>query len=116
MAMQLRFAWTPLQATRRRWKAPITSRTQRGNWVDPHAVTARVGRANMARLDAWGKDVAPSRADGLRSRVLTLIDDFSRRSRGLLVERSIGGGRVVRFPGRPRARRRLPKDHRDRQR
>lgn len=35
-------------------------------------------------------------AEGLRFRVLTLVDDFSRRSPGLLVERSIGGGRVVR--------------------
>ena len=36
-------------------------------------------------------------AEGIRFRVLTLVDDFSRRSPGLLVERSIGGGRVVRF-------------------
>lgn len=35
-------------------------------------------------------------AEGLRFRVLTLVDDFSRRSPGLLVERSISGTRIVR--------------------
>jgi putative transposase len=46
----------------------------------------------------WSMDfVCDHTAEGLRFRVLTLVDDFSRRSPGLLVERSIGGGRVVRF-------------------
>jgi putative transposase len=46
----------------------------------------------------WSMDfVCDHTAEGFRFRVLTLVDDFSRRSPGLLVERSIGGGRVVRF-------------------
>jgi hypothetical protein len=46
----------------------------------------------------WSMDfVCDHTAEGFRFRILTLVDDFSRRSPGLLVERSIGGGRVVRF-------------------
>jgi putative transposase len=36
-------------------------------------------------------------SDGHRFRVLTIVDDFSRRSPGAVVERSIGGARVARF-------------------
>jgi putative transposase len=46
----------------------------------------------------WSMDfVTDHTIDGHRFRVLTLIDDFSRRCPGLVVERSIGGHRVVRF-------------------
>jgi putative transposase len=46
----------------------------------------------------WSMDfVCDHTAEGLRFRVLTIVDDFSRRSPGLLVERSIGGGHVARF-------------------
>jgi putative transposase len=46
----------------------------------------------------WSMDfVCDHTAEGLRFRVLTLVDDFSRRSPGLLVERSMSGARVVRF-------------------
>jgi putative transposase len=46
----------------------------------------------------WSMDFVSDRtSNGLRFRVLTLVDDFSRVSPGLLAERSIGGHRVVRF-------------------
>jgi putative transposase len=46
----------------------------------------------------WSMDFVTDRtSDGHRFRVLTLVDDFSRRCPGLVVERSIGGRRVVRF-------------------
>jgi putative transposase len=41
--------------------------------------------------------VSESTSDGHRFRILTLIDVFSRRSPGCIVERSISGHRVVRF-------------------
>jgi putative transposase len=49
-------------------------------------------------MQRWSMDfVSDATADGHRFRVLTIVDDFSRRSPGLLVERSIGGTQVVRF-------------------
>jgi putative transposase len=49
-------------------------------------------------MQRWSMDfVSDATAEGFRFRVLTLVDDFSRKSPGLLVERSIGGHRVVRF-------------------
>jgi putative transposase len=46
----------------------------------------------------WAMDfVSESTSDGHRFRILTLIDVFSRRSPGFIVERSISGHRVVRF-------------------
>jgi putative transposase len=49
-------------------------------------------------VQRWSMDfVADATSDGKRFRVLTIVDDFSRRSPGLLVERSIGGTRVARF-------------------
>jgi putative transposase len=44
----------------------------------------------------WSMDFATDRtSDGHRFRVLTIVDDFSRRSPGAVVERSIGGARVA---------------------
>ena len=49
-------------------------------------------------MQRWSMDfVSDATADGSRFRVLTIVDDFSRKSPGLLVERSIGGAQVVRF-------------------
>ncbi len=46
----------------------------------------------------WAMDfVADQTTDGHRFRILTLIDVFTRRGPGVVVERSIGGPRVVRF-------------------
>jgi putative transposase len=46
----------------------------------------------------WSMDfVCDHTAEGIRFRVLTLVDDFSRRAPGLLVERSMSGARVARF-------------------
>jgi putative transposase len=46
----------------------------------------------------WAMDfVSESTSDGHRFRILTLIDVFTRRSPGFIVERSISGHRVVRF-------------------
>jgi putative transposase len=63
------------------------------------AASPRVGPPMPTRPgQRWSMDfVSDNTSEGLRFRVLTLVDDFSRRSPGLLVERSIGGGRVVRF-------------------
>jgi putative transposase len=63
------------------------------------AASPRVGPPMPTRPgQRWSMDyVSDNTSEGLRFRVLTLVDDFSRRSPGLIVERSIGGGRVVRF-------------------
>jgi putative transposase len=63
------------------------------------AASPRVAPPPPVRVcQRWSMDfVCDHTAEGIRFRVLTLVDDFSRRSPGLLVERSIGGGRVVRF-------------------
>jgi putative transposase len=46
----------------------------------------------------WSMDfVSDATSEGHRFRILTLIDNFSRRSPGAVVERSIGGSRVARF-------------------
>lgn len=48
--------------------------------------------------DRWAMDfVSDSTTDGHRFRILTLIDTFTRRAPGVIVERSIGGHRVARF-------------------
>jgi putative transposase len=48
--------------------------------------------------DRWAMDfVSDSTTDGHRFRILTLIDTFTRRAPGVVVERSIGGHRVARF-------------------
>jgi putative transposase len=41
--------------------------------------------------------MSDSTTDGHRFRILTLIDTFTRRAPGAIVERSIGGPRLVRF-------------------
>jgi putative transposase len=41
--------------------------------------------------------MSDSTTDGHRFRILTLIGIFTRRSPGVLIERSIGGSSVVRF-------------------
>jgi len=41
--------------------------------------------------------VSDCTSDGHRFRILTLIDTFTRRAPGVVIERSIGGPRVVRF-------------------
>ena len=49
-------------------------------------------------MQRWSMDfVSDNTAEGFRFRVLTLVDNFTRKVPGLLVERSIGGHRVVRF-------------------
>lgn len=58
--------------------------------VEPPAVT-RPG-------ERWAMDfVSECTSDGHRFRILTLIDTFTRRAPGVVIERSIGGPRVVRF-------------------
>jgi putative transposase len=48
--------------------------------------------------ERWAMDfVSDHTSDGHRFRILTLIDTFTRRAPGVVVERSIGGHRVVRF-------------------
>jgi putative transposase len=48
--------------------------------------------------DRWAMDfVSDSTSDGHRFRILTVIDTFTRRSYGVVVERSISGVRVSRF-------------------
>ena len=48
--------------------------------------------------ERWAMDFVFDRtSDGHRFRILTLIDTFTRRAPGAVVERSIGGPRVVRF-------------------
>lgn len=48
--------------------------------------------------DCWAMDfVSDCTSDGKRFRILTLIDVCTRRAPGVVVERSIGGPRVVRF-------------------
>lgn len=48
--------------------------------------------------DCWAMDfVSDCTSDGRRFRILTLIDVCTRRAPGVVVERSIGGPRVVRF-------------------
>jgi putative transposase len=48
--------------------------------------------------ERWAMDfVSDCTSDGHRFRILTLIDTFTRRAPGVVVERSIGGSRVVRF-------------------
>jgi putative transposase len=48
--------------------------------------------------ERWAMDfVSDSTSDGHRFRILTLIDVFTRRAPGVVIERSIGGHRVVRF-------------------
>jgi putative transposase len=62
--------------------------------ASPRAIPAAPTRPQQR----WSMDfVSDCTAEGFRFRVLTLLDDFSRKSPGLLVERSIGGHRVVRF-------------------
>lgn len=57
----------------------------------PQPIVAKPG-------DCWAMDfVSESTSDGHRLRILTLIDVYSRRSPGFIVERSISGHRVVRF-------------------
>jgi len=41
--------------------------------------------------------MSDSTTDGHRFRILTLVDIFTRRGPGVVIERSIGGTRVVRF-------------------
>ena len=74
----------------------LTVRIERRKWL---AASFRVAPPSRSRpSQRWPMDfVRDHTAEGLRFRVLTLVDDFSRRFPGLLVERSIGGGRVVRF-------------------
>ena len=48
--------------------------------------------------ERWAMDfVSESTTDGHRFRILTLIDTVTRVAPGVVIERSIGGGRVVRF-------------------
>lgn len=48
--------------------------------------------------ERWAMDfMSDSTTDGHRFRILTLIDTFTRRAPGAIVERSIGGPRLVRF-------------------
>ena len=48
--------------------------------------------------DRWAMDfVSDCTSDGHRFRILTVIDTFTRRAPGVVIERSIGGPRVVRF-------------------
>ena len=48
--------------------------------------------------ERWAMDfMSDSTTDGHRFRILTLIDTFTRRAPGVIVERSIGGPRLVRF-------------------
>jgi putative transposase len=48
--------------------------------------------------ERWAMDfVSEATTDGHRFRILTLIDTFTRRAPGVVVERSISGHRVVRF-------------------
>jgi putative transposase len=48
--------------------------------------------------ERWAMDfVSEVTSDGHRFRILTLIDTFTRRAPGVVIERSIGGPRVVRF-------------------
>ena len=48
--------------------------------------------------ERWAMDfVSDSTSDGHRFRILTLIDTFTRRAPGVVIERSISGARVVRF-------------------
>lgn len=50
------------------------------------------------RNDCWAMDFVSERtSDGKRFRILTLIDTFTRRAPGVVIERSIGGPRVVHF-------------------
>jgi putative transposase len=54
--------------------------------------------AVMRPGDRWAMDfVSECTTDGHRFRILTLIDTFTRRAPGVVIERSIGGHRVVRF-------------------
>jgi putative transposase len=62
--------------------------------ASPRQVLWPVTKAN----DRWAMDfVSDSTTDGHRFRILTLIDTFTRRAPGVVVERSIGGHRVARF-------------------
>lgn len=48
--------------------------------------------------DRWAMDfVSDTTSDGRRFRILTLIDTFTQRAPGVVIERSISGPRVVRF-------------------
>lgn len=48
--------------------------------------------------ERWAMDfVSDSTSDGHRFRILTLLDTFTRRAPGVVIERSISGVRVVRF-------------------
>jgi len=52
----------------------------------------------MKPNDRWAMDfVSDYTSDGRRFRILTLIDTFTRRAPGVIVERSISGLRLVRF-------------------
>jgi putative transposase len=60
--------------------------------------------------DRWAMDFVSDRTtDGHRFRILTLIDTFTRRAPGVVIERSIGGPRVVRFLDQVAATMRYPK-------
>jgi putative transposase len=60
--------------------------------------------------DRWAMDfVSDATTDGRRFRILTLVDTFTRRAPGVVVERSIGGPRVVRFLDEVAAQRGYPK-------
>jgi putative transposase len=64
-----------------------------------HAASARVVPQPAIRAwQRWAMDfMSDSTTDGHRFRILTLVDIFTRRGPGVVVERSIGGTRVVRF-------------------
>lgn len=70
--------------------------------TDPQPVTGAGQR--------WAMDfVSDCTSDGHRFRILTLIDTFTRCAPGVIIERSIGGPRVVRFLGQIAARWGYPK-------
>ncbi len=64
-----------------------------------HAASARVvPQPAMRPWQRWAMDfMSDSTTDGHRFRILTLVDIFTRRGPGVVIERSIGGTRVDRF-------------------
>jgi len=64
-----------------------------------HVASARVvPRPAIRAWQRWAMDfMSDSTTDGHRFRILTLVDIFTRRGPGVVIERSIGGTRVVRF-------------------
>ena len=75
-----------------------------------YAASPRVAAAAPSRpCQRWSMDfVHDHTASGTRFRVLTIVNDFTRRAPGLLVERSITGERVGRFLDEQLAARGLP--------